>query len=305
LERWPTAIELPDHVRLFPSTLVDSVVHGQGPQPLATIYGASADPHRSSLKDFQAAAGGGFPIGLTHGVSDPARLAGHGIRYWALGGKEKRELITQPGLVVAYPGAPQGRDRGATGPHGAVLVAVEADGQVRTQALDCEAVRWLSVSLAVAESIHMDALKDLLADRALQLISQVPDGHLLVEWHIATTGDYAADFRRQENLGKLLKWLRHEFGGSPGLWSVGLTFSPPQNLPKGWQEEDTILGDFLREVAKYRQESKLPLHLAHYAGGQDEIEGVTRLTRLDAATREAVLDAALMDGIDRLGGNQT
>ena len=50
---------------------------------------------------------------------------------------------------------------------------------------------------------------------------------------------------------------------------------------------------------------KLPFHLAHYAGGQEEIEGVTRLTRLDPAQREALLDAVMLDGIDRLGGNQT
>ncbi len=305
LERWPTAIELPPNVRLFPSTLVDTAtVRRQGP-PLATIYGAAHDPHRTSLKDFQAGPNVGFPIGFTHGSYESQRLAGHGIRYWALGGKLPRDLVTQPGQIVAYPGTHQGRESTAQGPHGAILVSVESDGQVRTQSVDCDSVRWLNLSLSVAESVHMDALKDLLADRALQMTSKLPDQHLLVDWHIATTGDYSADFRLEENHSKLLKWLRHEFGSSPGLWSVSLSFSAPQNLPKGWQNEDTILGDYLREVARYRQESKLPFHLGHYAGGHDEIEGVTRLTRMDAAAREAVLDAALLGGIERLGGNQT
>ena len=232
-------------------------------------------------------------------------MAGHGIRYWALGGKLNRDVITQPGQIVAYPGTHLGRDSAAQGARGAILVSVEADGQVRTQTVDCDSVRWLNLSLSVAESVHIDALKDLLADRALQMTSKLPDQHLLVDWHIATTGDYSAEFRREENHGKLLKWLRHEFSSSPGLWSVSLTFSAPQNLPKGWQNEDTILGDYLREVARYRQDLKLPFHLAHYAGGQDEIDGVTRLTRMDAAVRESVLDAALLAGIERLGGNQT
>ena len=305
LERWPTAIELPPNVRLFPSTLVDTATVRRQGKLLATIYGAAHDPHRSSLKDFQAGVQVGFPIGLTQGSYEALRLAGHGIRYWALGGKLGRDLVTQPGQTVAYPGTHQGRESSAQGPHGAILVSVEADGQVRTQAVECDSVRWLNLSLSVAESVHMDALKDLLADRALQMTSKLPDQHLLVDWHIATTGDYSAEFRREENHAKLLKWLRHEFGSSPGLWSVSLSFSAPQNLPKGWQTEDTILGDYLREVARYRQESKLPFHFAHYAGGHDEIEGVTRLTRMDVAARDVVLDAALLSGIERLGGNQT
>jgi DNA repair exonuclease SbcCD nuclease subunit len=310
LDRWPTAIELPSHVRLFASTLVDSVAIRRQQKTLATVYGAAFDPQRSSWKDFQAGSGVGLPIGLTslaaeRGPLEMARLASPGIRYWALGGQVARDVSTQGGMSVVFPGAPQGRSGSAVGAHGAVLVSLEVDGQLRTQAVDCDGVRWLSLRLEVAESIHIDALKDLLADRALQVTSKFPDLHLLVDWQIATTGDYSAEFRREENLGKLLKWLRHEFGGSPGLWSVRLTCSAPQNLPKGWQDEDTLLGDYLREVARYRQDGKLPFHLAHDAGGQEELAGVARLTRMDAATREAVLDAALLGGIERLGGNQS
>lgn len=309
LDRWPTAIELPGNVRLFASTLVDSVAIRRQQKTVATVYGAGFDPQRSSWKDFQAGAGVGLPIGLTslateRGPLEMGRLASPGIRYWALGGQVKRDLSTQAGMVVAFPGSPQGRSGAAVGPHGAVLVSLEVDGQLRTQAVDCDGVRWLALRLEVAESIHVDALKDLLAERALQVTSKFPDLHLLVDWQVATTGDYSAEFRREENLGRLLKWLRHEFGGSPGLWSVSLTCSAPQNLPKGWQDEDTLLGDYLREVARYRQDAKLPFHLAHYAGGQEELAGAPRLTRMDAVTREAVLDAALLGGIERLGGNQ-
>jgi hypothetical protein len=289
---------------------VDSVTIRRQDKVVATVLGAGFDPQRSSWKDFQAGAGVGLPIGLTSLAAERvplemARLAVPGIRYWALGGQVKREISTQSGVVVAFPGAPQGRSSQAAGAHGAVLVSLEVDGQLRTQTVDCDGVRWLTLSLAVAESIHVDALKDLLAERALQVTSKFPDLHLLVDWQVATTGDYSAEFRREENVGRLLKWLRHEFGGSPGLWSVSLKCSAPQNLPKGWQEEDTLLGDYLREVARYRQDAKLPFHLTHYAGGQDEVAGVTRLTRMDAATRESVLDAALLGGIERLGGNQS
>lgn len=305
LERWPSSIELPTNVHILGSTLVDTLTIKRGEKCLATIFGASFDPHRTSWKDFQAAGHVGFPIGVTHGSVEAARLAGLGIRYWALGGKPTREIVSASGMTIAYPGTPQGRHASAVGPHGAILVACEADGQCRTQAVDCEVARWMKLGLSVSESIHTDALKDLLAERALQTLAKLPDTHLLVDWQIATTGDYSQDFRQRDHSEKLLKWLRHEFSSSPGLWSVRLTLSAPQNLPKGWQDEDTILGDFLREVSRYRQEVKLPFHLAHYAGGQEEIEGVTRLTRLDPAQRETLLDAVMLDGIDRLGGNQT
>ena len=50
LERWPTSIELPPNVRLFSSTLVDSVsVKGPSGKTMATIIGASHDQVKRTL----------------------------------------------------------------------------------------------------------------------------------------------------------------------------------------------------------------------------------------------------------------
>jgi len=305
LDRWPTAIELPENVRLFPSTLVDSAVVREGDRVLATIFGAACDPHRSSLKDFRVERAEGLPIGMTCGSMDLSKVAGQGIRYWAMGGKAKRDIQNQPNVILAYPGSVQGRDHKAVGPQGALLVSVEAGGQIRTQGLDCDVARWMNLSLSVAETVKQDGLKDLLADRALQVVSKMPDANLLVHWHIATTGEYSTEFRKQENRDSLLKWLRHEFGSSPGLWSVDLTFSATQNVPKVWYEEDTILGDFLREVSRYSSNETLPINLYGYAGDEDELEGIGRLTKIEPEKRQEMLDAVLLEGIERLGGNET
>lgn len=305
LDRWPSVVELPSNVRLFPSTLVDAVAVQEGNRVLATIFGAAYDPHRSSFKDFRTEQVDGFAIALTCGGDDPTKQGGHGIRYWAMGGKAKREVSVQGSVGFGFPGTPQARDAKALGPHGAILVSVEANGQLRTQAIDCEVARWMNISLTVAETVKTDALKDLLADRALQVSSKLPDANLLVHWHIATTGEYSADFRKQENRSSLLKWLRHEFGSSPGLWSVDLTFSSAQNIPKVWYEEDTILGEFLREVSRFRNDDQLPLLLHNYVGAQDEIEGVGRLTKVESERRSALLDAVVLEGIERLGGNES
>lgn len=305
LDRWPTSIELPSNVKMFPSTLVDSasVSDGKG-KVLAHVIGASFDLHRSHLKDFQSIDAEGFPIGLTCGLYDINKLAGHGVKYWALGGQTKRNISSHGGTAYAYPGTPQGRNDEAQGAHGAVLVSVEASGQLRTQSVDVEVARWMNLSLSVAETVSMDALKDVLADRALQVTSKFPDANLLVNWHIATTGEYSTEFRKQENRLALVKWLRHEFGGSPGLWTVDLTISPSQMIPKVWFEEDTIQGDFLRELSRYRNNPELAIQLHGYDIGQEEFEGVGRLSKIEKSDRELLLDDVILEGIDRLGGNE-
>lgn len=305
MDRWPTSIPMPDNVHTFPSTLVDTQVvkNGQG-KTLATILGGAYDPHRTSLRDFQATHAEGFPIGLTCGEFEPARLAGQAIRYWALGGRDKRHMSGQGPVAYSYPGVPQAKSASCPGPHGGILVSVENSGQIRTQAIDIEVARWMELSINVSESVKLDALKDLLADRALQVISKLPDANLLVHWKIATTGDYSPQFRQQENRKTLIHWLRHEFGGSPGMWTVDVTMTSSQSIPKIWYEEDTILGDFLREVSRFRNDAELPLNLQTYDPIQEDIENVGRLSKLRKGHRDLLLDEVVLEGIERLGGNE-
>ena len=85
--------------------------------------------------------------------------------------------------------------------------------------------------------------------------------HLLVKWRVHMDLENAAVVGPSA-LEDLLTWLRREFGhGQPSCWSTDIEILPPKELPSKWKEEDTILGDFLRTAADYRQDTRKPLNL--------------------------------------------
>lgn len=90
---------------------------------------------------------GGYSGHSDYAPTTPARLTGKGYDYWGLGHVHKRQVVqdsagAQPWIV--YPGIPQGRDMGETGPGGAVLGTVE-DGRV--------AIEWFDVSPVLLERV--------------------------------------------------------------------------------------------------------------------------------------------------------
>lgn len=305
LDRWPSSIAVPKNVHLFRSTLVDTVPFYQNEKLVANIVGASNDPHRSGLKEFHDQSTDVFSIAMTNGEYDVKTADSVGIEYFALGGQLNRQIHSTKGKCAAYPGSPQGRTKEETGSKGAILVSVESSGMIRTQALECETARWLPQSLSVAETIKFEALKDLLSDRVFQLLSKMPEANLLVHWTVATTGNYEAEFRKKGIREKLIHWLRKEFGNTPGLWSVDLQFTAPQKIDQALFEEDTILGDFLREVGRYKSDSSIPIGLHTYESSDQEIPKVGRLSSIDPESRTNLLEKLQLEALEFLGGNET
>lgn len=306
-DRLPGPVCWPDNVTLFVAAGMAAVVHCDGDRPVATICGCGRQAKKRSGQDFSCEPDAVFPIALAHGELEAGGLASSNIRYWALGGKHQRTVAASSGAPVIYPGTPQARDPGQSGKHSCTLVTVSADGKPETAELEVDTVRWLSPRLTVSENASADDLRASLADRCLRIQSQTADRLTLVNWEIATSGKFNPQLRDGQAQASLLAWLREEFGKSTtGLWTGQLTIEPPVSLPAEWQEEDTILGDYLRALGPLQADPASGLALDRWLGpraGRDEV--LSELVRIPAATREAILRQVALTGIEYLAGRDS
>ena len=301
-DRWPAAIELPSNVITFSATVVDRISHVRRGKPVATIFGCGFDGKKRSNGEFRAEAEDPFPIALCHGELENSNLGMYRVRYWALGGQHRRQLIDKGKSIAAYPGTLQGRSPLENYAGGATLCRVDLDGTLTTQAVELDTVRWSQQTIGVAESIGEEDLQNLLADRALKLSSDAPEQLLLVHWKMTTTGDFNPLFRKQDWQASMMKWLRQELGqdGQRGVWSARFEVQSPKSLPGSWYEEDTILGDYLRSVARYHADDSIHLGLQDLMPANLQDDSLAAVARIDRDRREAILQEAALIGVDYL-----
>ena len=169
---------------------------------------------------------------------------------------------------------------------------------------------------------HLDqqGLLRLLRDQARELSRAASGRQLMVRWKL-TDGDQLADthsdllaarLREGGLANEVLLALRREFGAEcPGLWSVSLEVEPPEVLPSGWYEEDTVLGDLLRSVQRYQADPKLDLKLDTFDNMRElthAYEDLMTIRNEDERTRLlrhlAVLSVDLMRGDRVLGEDE-
>lgn len=112
-----------------------------------------------------------FTIGLLHGTLGSSTgehvsyapcseedLATRGYDYWALGHIHKPAVVRQTDPAIVYPGIPQGRDIGESGPRGCYHVAVRSDGTIEPTFVETAEICWETATLSID---GIDTLSDL------------------------------------------------------------------------------------------------------------------------------------------------
>ncbi len=305
-DRWPTSIELPDNVVTFTSAVVDRIAHNRNGRQIATILGCGHDGKKRVLGEFRVDETDPFPIAFCHGKLDTNNFSMHQIRYWALGGNHQRSVIEKQDSIGIYPGTTQCRNIRETGSHSCTLCRVDTQGQLKIHTIDIDRVRWLNQTVAVAENVRIEELQNVLADRALKIASESPDQLVLVNWLTTTTGDFNPQIRLDSFREEVLQWLRDEFGkdGEQGIWSVDFRVKEPKNLPGSWYEEDTILGDYLRSVARFNGDETIPLGLHDYIPASVQDDSLVGIARVGKDQREIILRDAAMIGVEYLNQHE-
>jgi exonuclease SbcD len=306
-DAWPSEAPLPENVHVFPYGRPDEHIHRRDGAPLARLIGASRAPGRGIRpSDFQPDPAGLPTIAVVHGTADPETLKRQQVDYWALGGRHNRHTVFSSPRVAHDPGSPQGHRPEEAGPHGCTLVHVDPGQPARTALVPTDLMRWQNERVVIEETTSQDDLQRQLHEKMQTLRETVPDIDLLVSWTVVGGGPLLPKLREGTLAGKLLEMLRSQYGfGPPAAWSVSLSVEPTAVLPPEWYEQQTIRGDFLRQLRHLQVNRSEPLQLESYLPeqrGDGTLEAAADLS--DQAARQRVLCEAAMLGVDLLSGEE-
>ncbi|MCL4191696.1 MAG: DNA repair exonuclease [Thermoguttaceae bacterium] len=307
-ENWPAAIHLPEGVHRFPVGRAQGFIYTREETALVRVTGVSRTAGRGiRVGDFDPDPEGLFTVAVAHGTSESDAMKARGIHYWALGGSHTRHTLFSTPQVAHYPGSPQGRRPEEHGPHGATLVQVDAQRNVRLTLVPTDAVRFHQERLSIEQPTTRDALAALLRERLRTIAETMPGMEVFVSWTVAGSGPLLTELRRTSLARDLLAELhRDRNADQAGIWSLSLRPESPPVLPPEAYEQQTIAGDFLRAVRHYQMNPADPLDLKSCLSESQQASPVAGVARADdRALREQVLREAAILGSDLLGGEES
>lgn len=314
-QQWPAAVKLPPNVQLFPTYKTEEISHFRGEKALASLTGRGfAGTLAIQPADFGGNRGDLPTIAVTFGQAEVERLAARSVDYWALGGEHQRQSHSVRKLagqddaewhaanLVHYPGTPQGRGLDEPGPHGCTLVHISDEHTIRTQFIATDALRWHDETMSIDETQSRSDAKRRIAERMQRLVAEAGQRPILVRFRLSGGAHLGSLHERRQWCGDLCDWLRSEFGrGEQGAWSLAVELDAGP-LPRAWEAEDSMLGDFLR-VLRQQEDAAEPLELSSYLPPRLDREltqalgdwasgtGRTRLLREAAAAGAQLLGA--------------
>ncbi len=305
--KWPESVPLPPSVTLFPKDSVVSIPVQRAGRTICVIHGLSYDGRKVlHVPSYRSEPSDEYSVAIGYGTAEADALAEGRFDYWALGGDHnRREIAGAAEAGAVYCGSPQGRCLQESGPHGYCVVDVDAEGTTRIHNIDCDTIRFCNVDIDAAEIAAVGSIQNLIGERIGRLHHEHGARHLIIGWDISlTSGETLHTIGDAEDL---LGWVRREYGhGAPSAWTTSLTVRPPRDYPQDWQDEETILGDFLRVADEHRTADARELNLLPMT---EEHEGLLEraanlLAEVSAATRMDVLDQATLLGVELLRGGK-
>ncbi len=302
-DNWPRSVTLPTNVHVFSIGCVESLDLVRNGETVARVQGTSCRENGEvETRGFHRDAHGLFTIGVAHGTNDSAGREGDRVNYMALGGRHRYQTVDEQPGVAHYCGTPQGRGPQETGPHGCTLVHVDDTGRARPQFVATDSVRWTEQTVEVTASTREEQLSERLFDRLEKLIAKHPGVNLLVRWKVEGTGSLVNRLRPGGLADELLSDLRRKFGnGQPLAWSVSLECVSPLSVPVEWFDQETVLGDFVRQVRASEQDERISFDLSRFLPPDLRDEELAAIARIDGpAERATLITRAGKLGVDLL-----
>jgi DNA repair protein SbcD/Mre11 len=304
---WPAAAHLPERVKQFSSTEAQELSHFRGDRPVANLVGRSWHGTATfQVGEFKTDDDGLPTIVIANGHNDPQRLAEQLVDYWALGGQAQRQTLGSAHRVIHYAGSPQGRAPDETGPHGCTLVHVGGDRTIRTQFVPTDTVRWHTERLAIGGDATLDDVRRLLTDRVKQLKAEAESRPLIVTWKVRGGHHLAGPAGRRDLAAEWQEWLRKEFflaSNKPVLWTHAVELDQPE-LPEAWFDEESMLGDFLRNLRETAAHAPVELDLAQQIPVHHRVPALVGLGQWTEEEYRDVLHEAGLTGAQLLGAGE-
>ena len=249
-EDWPATVELPDNVRFFSSDQCMQETCKRDGVALARVIGVNARGS-NGLDYYENGEGDLYTVAIQYGEFDPTRLPGLDVAYWALGGQHNRQTIAKKktqGALAHYPGSPQGRCPSESAPHGVTLVHVEVDNETRLEAIEADILTWVQEKVEINDETSRDDLREILAVRTSELKDQSSNGPIMIAWTIIGGARLALKSPGGRLADELIQELRQESGNDSRGWTVSLRWQGSETVPVEWYEEDSLRGEYLRQV---------------------------------------------------------
>jgi hypothetical protein len=317
---WPRSVALPPNVHLFPIGRVETLDLARDGDTIARIQGTSCrDDGQLEARGFHRDVHGLFTVGVAYGTNDSPGHEGDRVHYMALGGQHAQQTVDEQPGIAHYSGTPQGRAPMQTGSHGCTLITVDETGRPKLRFVATDAVRWSEQVLEVTASTRSEQLQERMVERLEKLAAQQPGVDHLVRWTIRGTGPLVNRLRPGGLADELLVDLRRQFGepgtrqpdhpsggalpgaGSPVIWSASIDCASPISVPAEWYDQETCLGDFLRQVREFELHDDLPLDLHGFLPEDIAADPLAAIAEFESSEqRHAVLCRAAKLGVDLL-----
>ncbi len=309
--QWPLGIEFSANVTRFARDNPHEQLVQRGAARLARVVGLSVEgSQRVRIDDF-AADDDLFTIVVAYGQFDAQQLCQSSINFWALGGAHQRNVLLSDTPVALYPGSVQGRHPLEPGAHGCTLVevarrpAAEHERRpprydVRLRAIHTDVLRWQTIELRAEHLALRDQLRDALVTQLAALHDASRDTDLVAQVTVLADAKHLAEWR--SFAPALLEQVRQALGRhSPTCWTASIGFKVATDHDRRC-DEDTLLGDVLRELHRYTDDPSLPVELSPYLS-ERQLAGTlgTALEFLDGDDRGEVLADAAALAVDLLG----
>jgi hypothetical protein len=203
--------------------------------------------------------------------------------------------------VIHYAGSPQGRSPREPGPHGCTLAHIATDRAIRTQFRPTDAVRWLTERLKIDEDATLEGVRNSLAERVKQLKAEAESRPLIVSWKMRGGQHLAGPAARRDLAAELESWLRKEFStGNPVVWTHKVQLDQPE-LPDAWFDEESMLGDFLRNLKELAALAPADVDIAQHIPEQHRTPALAALAEWSEEEHRAVVYEAALHGAGLLG----
>jgi DNA repair exonuclease SbcCD nuclease subunit len=278
--------------------------HLRGSRPVANIVGRSWHGTAAvQVGQFKSDADGLPTIVIANGQTDPERLVDQMVDYWALGGQPQRQVQGTAQRVIHYVGSPQGRSPDEPGAHGCALVHVAGDRVIRMQFMPTDAIRWHVEKIAIESDATLESLRQHLADRVKQLRGEAESRPLLVTWNLTGGEHLAGPAGRRDLAAELEARLRTEFFLNEGkhvLWTHKVELDQP-DLPEAWFTEESMLGDFLRNLRELAALEPSAVDLSQHIPEHHHTPALAALSQWSEDEHRTLLFESALTGAQLLG----
>ncbi|TWT76930.1 putative metallophosphoesterase YhaO [Posidoniimonas polymericola] len=298
-ELWPPSTPLPENVHMFPVGKVGQHDLVRDGKVIAKVQGMSCDEDGVvNASGFHRDAHGLFTVGVAHGTSDAPGKEGDRVHYMALGGRHRRATVDHEPGVAHFPGTPQGRSPEEAGPAGCAVVQVDETRKAKTKFVSTDVVRWANETIEFTDGTSSEQLRGRMRERLEKLRKSTQDIDHLVSWKLRGAGPLLAKLRADGLCQELLDDLQ-KFDGrqQPACWSYEVICQDRFVAPHEWMDQETILGDLLRQFNLLRNSEAFVLDMRDMLPKPLPDATLAKLATIRPQDKQELLDRAEKLGV--------